>query len=146
MSERNRQAEERTEDDLCIHIQVPFSFDGSDTYIEVPMGEERPRVVFTVNGNEIPADGQWHHIMFTGNANEVDELSIDGVVMYNTTLSEDEVREAYSSIPCGRADRELSQKELEVINELLANHPEIKSWWIKNNVLYLVMEDEDEKK
>jgi len=86
--------EERAEGDLCIDIQGPFS-----------AGGERHRVVFTVNGNEVPADGQWYHIAFTGNANEVDEFSIDEVVMYNTALSEDEVREAYSSI-CGRADRE----------------------------------------
>jgi len=121
MSER--QAEDQTED-LCIHVQGLF-FDGSNTYIEVP------------------TDGEWHHIVFSGNANEVNELSIDGMIL--RTLSEDEVREAYS-MSCGWSDRELPQKELEVINELLANHPEIKSWWIKNNVLYLVMEDEEEKK
>ena len=143
MSERNRQAEEGTDGDLCIHIQGPFSFDGSDTYIEVPTGEERPRVVFTVNGNEIPVDGQWHHIMFTGNANEVDELSIDGVVMYNTTLSEDEDEVREASMQCGWSDRKLSQKELEAINELLANHSNIKSWWIKNNILYLEVMGEE---
>jgi len=117
MSER--QAEDQTED-LCIHVQG-LSFDGSNTYIEVP------------------ADGEWHHIMFTGNANEVDELSIDGMIL--RILGEDEVREAYS-MPSGWADRKLSQKEIEIINELLANHPEIKSWWIKNNILYLEVNDE----
>ena len=140
MSER--QAEDQTED-LCIHVQG-LSFDGSDTYIEVPTGEERPRVVFTVNGHEIPADGQWHHIAFTGNANEVDEFSVDGVIIYSTTLNEDEVRGAYFTAS-GWSDRKLSQKELETINEFLANHPEIKSWWIRDNILYLVVDDEDSK-
>ena len=120
MSERNQQVEDQTED-LCINIQG-LSFDGSNTYIEVP------------------ADGEWHHIAFTGNADEVDGLSIDGMIL--RTLTEDEVREAYS-MPSSWADRELSRKELEAINEFLANHPEIKSWWIKNNILYLEVMGEE---
>ena len=46
----------------------------------------------------------------------------------------------------GHADRILTVEEYATLRELLNNHPEIKSWWIKNNVLYLVIEDEDEKK
>jgi len=46
----------------------------------------------------------------------------------------------------GHADRILTAEEYVALRELLNNHPEIKSWWIKNNVLYLVIEDEDEKK
>ena len=125
MSERNRQAEERTEDELCIRFEVPLSFDGESTYIE------------------IPADGEWHHIEFMGNANEVDELSIDGVVMYSTALTEDEVREAYCDTRGGFADRVLSPNEIAVIHKLLSNHPEIKSWWVRNNILYLVVEDDE---
>ena len=39
------------------------------------------------------------------------------------------------------ADRVLSAEEYAALRELLANHPEIKSWWLKNNVLYLEVED-----
>lgn len=123
MSERNQQVEDQTED-LCIHIQGPFSFDGESTYIEVP------------------ADGEWHHIEFMGNANEVDELSIDGVVMHSTALTEDEVREDFCDTRGGFADRVLSPNEIVVIHELLTNHPEIKSWRLRNNILYLVVEDD----
>ena len=124
MSEQNRRAEERAESDLCIHILGPFYVDGDETYIEAPI------------------DGQWRHITFTGNANEVDELSIDGVVIYDTALSEDEVREAYCDTRGGFADRVLSPNEIAVIHELLTNHPEIKSWRLRNNILYLVVEDD----
>ena len=46
----------------------------------------------------------------------------------------------------GHADRILTVEEYATLRELLNNHPEIKSWWIKNNVLYLVMEDEEGSK
>ena len=45
--------------------------------------------------------------------------------MYNRTLGEDEVREAYLDTRGGFADRVLSPKEIAVIHELLSNHPEI---------------------
>ena len=184
MTERNQQAEERTEDNLCIRFEVPLSLDGSDTYIE------------------IPADGEWHHIMFTGNANEVDDFSIDGMIL--RTLSENEVRTAYListdrvndqaeddlfihvqspisfdegscsyiEVPIdsgyhitwhyyitsssssesfteeryyipGHADRILTAEEYAALRELLVNHPEIKYWWIKNNILYLEVVEEE---
>ena len=115
----NRRTEEEQEDDL------PLSFDGSNTYIEVP------------------TDGEWHRIAFTSEGNETNELSINGeIIMYNRTLDEDEVREAYLAARGGFADRVLSAKEIAVVHELLSNHPEIKDWWIKNNVLYLKVVDE----
>ncbi|RLG35343.1 hypothetical protein DRN97_00090 [Methanosarcinales archaeon] len=40
------------------------------------------------------------------------------------------------------ADRILTAEEYAALRELLANHPEIKSWWIKNNILYLEVEDD----
>ena len=43
------------------------------------------------------------------------------------------------------ADRVLSAEEYVALRELLANHPEIKSWWMKNNILYLEVEDDDEE-
>ena len=43
----------------------------------------------------------------------------------------------------GHADRILTVEEYATLRELLNNHPEIKDWWIKNNILYLeVMEEE----
>ena len=119
--------EEDIEDDLCIHIQGPISFDGED-YIEVP------------------ADGEWHHIVFTGNANGVNDHPFDGeIIMYNRMLSEDEVREIYLEL-MGGADKVLSREEIEAIYELLKNHPEIKFWKIENNILYLVVEEDKEDK
>jgi len=41
------------------------------------------------------------------------------------------------------ADRVLSAEEYATLRELLDNHPEIKSWWLKNNVLYLEVEDDE---
>jgi len=138
MSERNRQVEEQAEDDLCIHIRGPFYVDGDDTYIEVPTGEEQPRVVFTVNRIEIPVDGQWHHVVFAGDPREISSHPFDGeVIMYNRALSEDEVRAAFASILNNWSDRELTQEEFEAINQLLASHSEIKSWELKDGILYL---------
>jgi len=113
MSEQNRRINEL--DNLCIYVQGQLPFDGIDTSIEVP------------------ADGQWHRVEFMGNANEVDELSIRVIPK---ALSDNHV--SLARIPsCGWADKPLSPKEIEAINELLVNHPEIKFWWLKNNVLYL---------
>ena len=44
----------------------------------------------------------------------------------------------------GHADRILTVEEYVALRELLANHPEIKSWWIKNNILYLEVVEEDD--
>jgi len=40
------------------------------------------------------------------------------------------------------ADRVLSKEEIENIYKLLSNHSGIKSWQIKNNILYLEIEEE----
>ena len=135
MSERNQQAEERTED-LCIHIQGPISFD-VEGYIEVP------------------TDGEWHNVVLTGNANEIDEIFIDGDIeasipeyhitwryVTSSTSSEALTEEGFYS---PYADRVLSAEEYAALRELLDNHPEIKSWWLKNNILYLEVEDDDEE-
>jgi len=116
--------EEDIEDDLCIHIRG-LSFDGNNTYIEVP------------------ADGEWRHIVFTGNANEVNDYPFDGeIVVCNRAPSEGEVEEACHEPPMGSADKVLSPEEIEAVYELLTNHPEIKWWQIRDNVLYLEVKDE----
>ena len=148
MSERNRQAEDQTED-LCIRIQGPSYVDGDETYIEVSMGKEQPRVVFTVNGDEIPVDGQWHHVVFAGDPREISSHPFDGeVIMYNRALSEDEVRAAFASTLNNWSDRELTQEEFEAINQLLANYSKIKSWELKDGILYLEVrgDAEDEER
>ena len=113
MSEQNRRINEQ--DNPRIYVQGQLPFDGIDTSIEVP------------------ADGQWHRVEFMGNANEVDELSIRVIPR---APSENHVFSG-RILSCGWADKPLSPKEIEAINELLVNHPEIKFWWLKNNVLYL---------
>ena len=113
MSEQNRRINEQ--DNLCIYVQGQLPFDGTDTSIEVP------------------ADGQWYRVEFTSNANEVDELSIRVIPR---ALSDNDVSLG-RILSCGWADKPLSPKEIEAINELLLNQPEIKFWWLKNNVLYL---------
>ncbi|MCD6213388.1 MAG: hypothetical protein J7J46_00240 [Candidatus Desulfofervidus sp.] len=57
----------------------------------------------------------------------------------SSTSSEALTEEGYY-IP-GHADRILTAEEYAVLRELLTNHPEIKSWWIKNNILYLEVEE-----
>ena len=111
-------AQERESEELCIQVNV--NFNGNNDYIE------------------IPADGEWH---LTGcyNGNVV----FDSVEVYNRALSEDEIRDAFSgdfSVFGNYADRVLSKEELETIHELLSNHSEIRSWQIKNNILYLEIE------
>jgi len=44
--------------------------------------------------------------------------------------------------PIGEADKSLSMKEIEILNELKRNHPEIREWWIRNNILYLEIDAE----
>ena len=123
MSEQNRRLNEEMEDNLRIHIQGPISFDGEDTYIEVP------------------ADGEWHHIVFSGNAEEISELFIDGVVIYNnTTLGVDEVEDGSHEDLASRLDQVFVHERID-LSELLKNHPKIKSWEIKNNILYLEVEE-----
>jgi len=76
------------------------------------------------------------------------EAPIDNVYYHITwyyDISSEALTEEGYYIP-GHADRILTVEEYATLRELLNNHPEIKSWWIKNNVLYLVIEDEDEKK
>ena len=102
------------------NFQFRIRFDGIDDYIE------------------IPADGEWRFI------NYYDGIT-DDVVVHNRALSEDEIRDAFSGdfpVFGNYADRVLSKEELEIIHELLVNHPEIKSWQIRKNVLYLEIEEE----
>jgi len=102
MSEQNRQAEERTENN-CIHVQGSISFDEDNlSYIEYHI--------------------TWHYV----------------------TSSETLTKEAYYIPVPGYADRILTAEEYVALRELLTNHPEIKSWWIKNNVLYLEVDDEED--
>jgi len=113
-------AQERESEELCIQVNV--NFNGNNDYIE------------------IPADGEWHLIgYYDGN------VVFDSVEVYNRALSEDEIRDAFSdafSIFGNYADRVLSKEELEIIHKLLTDHPEIKSWQIKNNILYLEIDEE----
>ena len=59
--------------------------------------------------------------------------SLDRRTIYDETRIDDEL----CIKPVGEADRCLSIEEIENLDKLRKNHPEIKSWWIKNNILYL---------
>jgi len=113
-------AQERESEELCIQVNV--NFNGNNDYIE------------------IPADGEWHLIgYYDGN------VVFDSVEVYNRALSEDEIRDAFSGdfpVFGNYADRVLSKEETEIIYRLLSDHSEIKSWQIKNNILYLEIEEE----
>ena len=113
-------AQERESEELCIQVKV--NFNGNNDYIE------------------IPADGVWHLIgYYDGN------VVFDSVEVHNRALSEDEIRDAFSGdfpVFGNYADRVLSKEELEIIHKFLSNHPEIKSWQIKNNILYLEIDEE----
>jgi len=58
-------------------------------------------------------------------------------VTSSKTLTEESY---YIPVP-GYADRILTTEEYVTLRELLTNHPEIKSWWIRDNVLYLEESD-----
>ena len=108
-------AQERASEELCIQVNV--NFNGNNDYIE------------------IPTDGEWHLIgYYDGN------VVFDNVEVHNRALSEDEISDAFS-IFGNYADRVLSKEELEIIHKFLTDHPEIKSWQIKNNILYLEIEE-----
>jgi len=113
-------AQERESEELCIQVNV--NFNGNNDYIE------------------IPADGEWHLIgYYDGN------VVFDSVEVYNRALSEDEIRDAFSGdfpVFGNYADRVLSKEETEIIYRLLSDHSEIKSWQIKNNILYLEIDEE----
>ncbi len=85
---------------------------------------------------EIPADGEWHSIIYCDG-----DITFDSIEVHNRALSEDEISDAFS-IFGNYADRVLSKEELEIIHKFLTNHSEIKSWQIKNNILYLEIEEE----
>jgi len=103
---------------LEVNVQAPVNFDGDSDHIE------------------IPADGEWHLIgYYDGN------VVFDSVEVYNRALTEDEISDAFS-IFGNYADRILSKDETEIIYRLLTNHPEIKSWQIRNNILYLEIDEE----
>ena len=112
-------AQERESEELCIQVNV--NFNGDDDYIE------------------IPADGEWHLTgYYDGN------VEFDSVEVYNRALSEDEIRDAFSGdfpVFGNYADRVLSKEEVESIFRLLNDHPEIKSWQIRNNILYLEVDE-----
>ena len=111
---------ERESEELCIQVNV--NFNGNNDYIE------------------IPADGEWRLIgCYDGN------VVFDSVEVYNRALSEDEIRDAFSGdfpVFGNYADRVLSKEETEIIYRLLSDHSEIRSWQIKNNILYLEIEEE----
>ena len=113
-------AQVRASEELCIQVNV--SFNGNNDYIE------------------IPADGEWHLIgCYNGN------VVSNSVEVYNRALSEDEIRGAFSGdflVFGNYADRVLSKEESEIIHRLLNDHLEIKSWQIKNNILYLEVDEE----
>jgi|GEM_PF-3634092 len=110
-------AQERESEEL--YIQVKVNFNGNNDYIE------------------IPADGVWHLIgYYDGN------VVFDSVEVYNRAFSEDEIRDAFS-IFGNYADRVLSKEELEIIHKFLNDHSEIKSWQIKNDILYLEVDEEE---
>jgi len=85
---------------------------------------------------EIPADGEWHSIIYYDG-----DITFDSIGIHNRALSEDEISDAFP-IFGNYADRVLSKEELEIIHKFLSNHPEIKSWQIRNNVLYLEVDEE----
>jgi len=103
-------------------IQANINFNGSNNYIE------------------IPADGEWHSISYYD-----ENIIFDNIEVYNRVLSEDEISSAFSVFG-DYADRVLSKEELEIIHSLLNDHSEIKSWQIKNNILYLEIDDEYENR
>jgi len=86
---------------------------------------------------EIPANGEWHSIIYYDG-----DITFDSVEVHNRALSEDEIRDAFS-IFGNYADRVLSKEELEIIHKFLTDHPEIKSWQIRNNILYLEVDEEE---
>ena len=113
-------AHERVSEELSIQVNV--NFNGSN------------------DCTEIPADGKWH---LTGYYDE--NAVFDNVEVYNRALSEDEIRDAFNGdfpVFGNYADRVLSKEEVENIFRLLSDHPRIKSWQIKNNILYLEIEEE----
>jgi len=72
----------------------------------------------------------------------IPEYRITWHYVTSSTSSEALTEEGYYS---PYADRVLTAEEYAALRELLDNHPEIKSWWLKNNVLYLEVEDDDEE-
>ena len=102
-----------------LNIQIRINFNGRDDFIE------------------IPADGEWHLIgYYDGN------VVFDSVEVHNRALNEDEISSAFT-IFGNYADRVLSKEEIEIIHRLLTDHPEIKSWQIRNNILYLEIDEEE---
>jgi len=64
--------------------------------------------------------------------------SLDRRAIYDETFIDDEL----CIKPIGEADRCLLIEEIKNLDKLRKNHPEIESWWIKNNILYLNTKDE----
>jgi len=87
---------------------------------------------------EIPANGEGHSINYFDG-----DIIFDGIGIHNRALSEDEISDVFS-IFGNYADRVLSKEELEIIHKFLNDHSEIKSWQIKNDILYLEVDEEHE--
>ncbi len=101
-----------------LNFQVHISLNSLDDYVE------------------IPANGEWHSIIYYDG-----DITFDSIEVHNRAPSEDEISDAFS-IFGNYADRVLSKEEVESIFRLLNDHPEIKSWQIRNNILYLEIEEE----
>ena len=87
------------------------------------------------NSIEIPANGEWHSIIYYDG-----DITFDSIEIHNRALSADEISDAFS-IFGNYADKVLSKEELEIIHKLFNDHPEIKSWQIRNNILYLEVDE-----
>ena len=107
-----------------LNFQVRIDFNGGDDYIE------------------FLADGERHLIGYYNGS-----VIFDSIEVHNRAFSEDEISDAFSGdfpVFGNYADRALSKEEVENIFRLLNDHSEIKSWQIKNNILYLeVYENRD---
>ncbi len=112
-----RDEEEKRKTELTIGIE----FDGNN-YVEIP--------AFKFVGYHITGDSENFSIA---------EITENEVTVFNRALSSEEIEDLYfhTNFFCGSADRVLTDEEYSVLHDLLKNHPEIKSWAIKNNILYI---------
>ncbi|RLG32924.1 hypothetical protein DRN97_06260 [Methanosarcinales archaeon] len=106
-------------------VTIGIEFGGIDNYVEIPV------------------DGRWYHITGDSENLSITEIPENVVITFNRALSSEEIEDLYfhTNFFCGSADRILTDEEYSALHDLLKNHPEIKSWAIKNNILYLQIED-----
>ena len=111
MSERENisTAQGRESEELCIQVSI----NGNDNYIEIPV------------------DGEWHLVGYCD-----EDVVFDSIEVHSRVLSEDEISDVFQVFG-NYADRVLSKEEIETIHKLLTSHSEIRSWQIRNNILYL---------